>query len=354
MASITQRGPSSFRVLIRRKGEVSICRTFKTRAEAEAFAGASDQPEEVTILQAVEAYRRLRSESRRPIKRGGNEHYMLEHLVRDFGTERVSSLTPERLRVWATERAADGAGGYTLNMELSKLGTVLRYASVSMKTSLPDITREARPLLDHLHLIGQSESRERRLNPGEEERLLALAPKWMGDVVRFALSTAMRRGEIVRLLWSDLDEAKKLVMIRDRKHPRKKIGNHEWIPLLGVSYAVVMAQPRVSDRIFPYSEEKISDTFKLMVDAAEIKDLRFHDLRHEATSRLFDQGYRIEQVAIVTGHKDWRNLRRYTQIRPESLHDSLFAPDRPSKPRPESRPRAARSRAKSESGTASG
>jgi site-specific recombinase XerD len=49
-------------------------------------------------------------------------------------------------------------------------------------------------------------------------------------------------------------------------------------------------------------------------------DLHFHDLRHEATSRLFEQGYQIQEVAIVTGHQSWDMLKRYTQLRPESLH----------------------------------
>lgn len=52
----------------------------------------------------------------------------------------------------------------------------------------------------------------------------------------------------------------------------------------------------------------------------KIEDLRFHDLRHEGTSRLFEAGLSIERVALVTGHKDWRMLRRYTNLKPEDLH----------------------------------
>jgi site-specific recombinase XerD len=54
----------------------------------------------------------------------------------------------------------------------------------------------------------------------------------------------------------------------------------------------------------------------------KIKNLHFHDLRHEATSRLFEAGFSIEQVALVTGHKDWKMLRRYTHLRPEHLHSA--------------------------------
>ncbi|MBL4821255.1 MAG: tyrosine-type recombinase/integrase, partial [Gammaproteobacteria bacterium] len=52
----------------------------------------------------------------------------------------------------------------------------------------------------------------------------------------------------------------------------------------------------------------------------DIEDLHFHDLRHEATSRLFEAGLTIERVALVTGHKDWKMLRRYTHLKPEDLH----------------------------------
>jgi integrase len=73
-------------------------------------------------------------------------------------------------------------------------------------------------------------------------------------------------------------------------------------------------------RIFPYAPDSISTAFRRACRELEIEDLRFHDLRHEATSRLFEAGFTIEQVALVTGHKDWKNLRRYTNLRPEALH----------------------------------
>jgi integrase len=52
----------------------------------------------------------------------------------------------------------------------------------------------------------------------------------------------------------------------------------------------------------------------------KIEDLHFQDLRHEGTSRLFEAGFSIQQVALVTGHKDWKMLRRYTHLKPETLH----------------------------------
>ncbi len=334
MASILQTGPKAWRVQVRRKGHKPITRTFATRREAEAFGRRTEAEIDagrapvltggVTVGTAITAYRELRDASPRPIALQSNEHYMLRHLEDALGEEPVEALTPQRLAAWARTRREEGAGGYTVGMELSKLGTALRFASISLHQVLPDVVAAARPMLTHLQLVGPGSERDRRLAPGEQARLLELAPPWLADVIRFALATAMRRGEIARLAWADLDPVKRLALIRDRKDPRRKVGNDQWVPLLllaGIdAWEVVQRQPRAGALVFPQSPELISDTFRVVCAAASIADLHFHDLRHEATSRLFEAGYSIEQAALVTGHKNWRMLARYTQLRPESLH----------------------------------
>ncbi|WP_323041677.1 tyrosine-type recombinase/integrase [Gemmobacter sp.] len=119
-----------------------------------------------------------------------------------------------------------------------------------------------------------------------------------------------------------------MLLIRDRKDPRRKVGNDQRIPLLSISgydpCALIEEQRQLSggggDRIFPYNGRSVGTAFRRACRNLEIDDLHFHDLRHEATSRLFEAGFTIEQVALVTGHKDWKMLRRYTHIRPENLH----------------------------------
>jgi integrase len=340
MASIVQTGPRAFRVQVRRKGVQAITRTFPTRREAEQFGRRVESDIEagrapalaggVTVADVIDAYRELRDASPRPIRSQSNEHYMLRHLADALGLEHVEALTPKRLAAWARTRRDEGAGGYTIGMELSKLGTALKYSSITLHQALPDVVAAARPMLLHLQLIGPGTERDRRLAPGEETRLLAVAPPWLGDVIRFALASAMRRGEIVRLQWDDLDAAKRLVLIRDRKDPRRKTGNDQWVPLLALAghdaWEIVQRQPRADARIFPLSAEKVTDAFGLVCSVAGIDDLHLHDLRHEATSRLFEAGMSIEQVALVTGHKNWKMLQRYTQLRPESLHRLLPSP----------------------------
>ena len=134
----------------------------------------------------------------------------------------------------------------------------------------------------------------------------------------------MRLDEICRAECRDFDPNNKTLLIRDRKDPRKKSGNSQRIPLLDVSGydAVGIIEERLSfasmgsSRIFPYNGRSVGTAFRRQCRALNIDDLHFHDLRHEGTSRLFEAGFSIEQVSLVTGHKDWKMLRRYTHLKP--------------------------------------
>jgi integrase len=336
VASILQTGPTSWRALIRRKGSKSLCRTFRTRREAERWARHAEAdleagrtvhaPGGATVGDAIDAYRALRDSGQRPIAPSANEHYMLEHLVRDLGDTPVAGLTPQRLAAFARRRADAGAGPYTVGMEVSKLRTALRYAAISLSGAWGDPVGAAKPLLEHLGLVGPGRPRDRRPTPDELAALRAAVPALMRDIIDFAVGSCLRRGEIARLGWADLDTEKRLALIRDRKHPRRKTGNDEWIPLLGEAWDIVQRQPRGDDRVFPVAPEWMSDTFLLGCRVAGIADLHLHDLRHEGISRLFEGGMSIEQVALVSGHRSWSQLRCYTQLKPESLHSRACGP----------------------------
>lgn len=91
------------------------------------------------------------------------------------------------------------------------------------------------------------------------------------------------------------------------------------IPLLAGSFEIAARQPRKKDRIFPTSPTYVSVRFHRYAEALGIQDIVLHDLRHEGISRMFEAGYEIQEVAIVSGHRDWKMLRRYTHIRPSWL-----------------------------------
>jgi integrase len=141
---------------------------------------------------------------------------------------------------------------------------------------------------------------------------------------RFALATGMRQAEICRLEVEDIDRKARTVVIRDRKDPRNKQGNHQTVPLLPDAWAIV--EPLIADRkdgpLLPFRESSVSAAFTRGCKAVKppIVDLHFHDLRHRATAAFFRMGLDIPRVALLTGHKTWAMLRRYTAIKPEDVH----------------------------------
>lgn len=338
MASIIPIG-DKWRAQVRRKGFPKYTRTFSTKAQAQAWArgleadmdrgslpkAAAVAGQRYTVATMVDDYRKLRDASR-PISDTSNEHYMLRTLAAHLGDLDASTLSTDDLLAFAQARQDAGAGPYTINMDISKLGTVMRMVASAKKMNLPDVVQKARPLLTHLKLIGGGGRRERRPTDDELTRILEHMADTYGqvwaDAVQFAVGTTMRRGEITRLRWADLDRKKRLVLIRDRKDPREKQGNDQWVPLLGGMFELVERQPRRDDepRIWPIGDSTLSKYFTWTCQALSIPDLHFHDLRHHGISLLFEQGYRIEQVALVSGHKSWQHLKRYTQLRPEDLH----------------------------------
>jgi integrase len=332
VGSIINRG-GKWRAQVRRKGHKAQCRTFKTKAQAEAWVRQREadidrgviaaDAGDLTVADVIGAYRKLRDQAR-PISDSSNEHYMLKKLEAGLGEKLARALNPDDLIAFAVMRKEDdGAGPYTINMDVSKLGTVLRYGGASLRVALPDVVGAARPLLTHLRLIGGGGKRERRPTEDELPRILAYMDEQHGrkyaEAVAFAAITAMRRGEVCAIQWGDVDEQARVVQVW-RKHPRKgKV--LERVPVLGEAWDILKRQPKGGDTpIFPIHPQTLSKYFRGACASLSIPDLHFHDLRHEGTSRLFEQGYQIQEVALVTGHKDWRHLKRYTNLRPEDLH----------------------------------
>lgn len=175
------------------------------------------------------------------------------------------------------------------------------------------------------NMVHRSEERDRR--PTEKE-LKALDKYFssrdgrasipMQDIMWFAIESARRQAEITELLHSDNVPGHRTGVVRNIKHPRKK-GLNKKFKYTEKAWQIVQRQPVTGDRIFPYNPKSISAAFTRACHMLGIKDLRMHDLRHEATSRLFEAGYTIPQVQMFTLHEDWKILSRYTNLRHEDL-----------------------------------
>jgi len=146
-------------------------------------------------------------------------------------------------------------------------------------------------------------------------------------ICRFALATGMRQDEICSLQVEDVDARRKTVVIRDRKDPQKKEGNDQTVPLLPDAWNIVESAlaGRGEGNLFGVRAASVSTAFTRACQAVEpaIEDLHFHDLRHRATAQFFRMGLDIPQVALLTGHKTWSMLRRYTSIKPEDVHTAV-------------------------------
>ncbi|RAK51304.1 tyrosine-type recombinase/integrase [Phenylobacterium deserti] len=350
MASIRKQKSGRWRVQVRRRGR-TISETFARYSDAKDWAqdterqielGDAPLPSRLSRIRTFGELVDLHMADMKEVGRapGRSKVATLLMLKRELGKEKVAHLDRERLVQFGRERAAAGAGPVTVSMDIGAIRLVLSHAvaihGLPVKVEPVDMARIA---LKRLGLIGKSNERDRRPSDEEIARLIAhfdgnprqVIP--MGRIIKFAVATAMRQEEICRVTWSDLNTRTRMLTIRDRKDPRVKKGNDQRIPLLAVSGYDAMelieeqraCRGNEDDRIFPYCHKSAGTAFRRACRGLAIDDLRFHDLRHEGTSRLFEAGFTIEQVSLVTGHKDWKMLRRYTHLRPEALHGIVAA-----------------------------
>lgn len=347
MATFTQLSSGNWRCQVRRRGRYAA-ETFRRKKDAESWSleverrfdrgeeFASKRPAMArTFGDLIDIHIKDMMEVGKAPRR--SKSYSLDMLKKRLGRVRLRQITREKLIEFGRKRAKQGVGPVTLAADLSYVGTIIAHAAAIHGI---DVSKEpvdlARIALRRLGLVGRGNERERRPTEDElnaiiryvEDNDRQIIP--VGRIIRFAIATAMRQDEICRIKWRDADSRTRTVIIRDRKDPRLKTGNDQRVPLLDVTgfdaWALIEEQRNETNstgRIFPYNGRSVGTAFRRACRALDITDLRFHDLRHEATSRLFEAGLKIEQVALVTGHRDWKMLQRYTNLRPENLHRML-------------------------------
>lgn len=143
---------------------------------------------------------------------------------------------------------------------------------------------------------------------------------YLYPVVRLAIETAMRQGELAGLCWEHVDLRRRIAHLPDTKNNEART-----VPLSSAAVDILRSLPHsVGDEVFSgVTVEAIKRSFARAVRRAGIEDLRFRDLRHEATSRFFERGLNIMEVSAITGHKDLTMLKRYTHLRAEALAKKL-------------------------------
>lgn len=330
MASfVKRRGPGGktvWQARVERKGWSRQYATFDTKADAEKWASviesemarnlfvSRDEAEATTLQEALERYEKEIT----PHKRGAQrERRRIEVWCQHPLSRRsLASIQGKDVSEYIRKRSVAGAGANTIRLELaliSHLYTVARTAWGMPYLANPvSLAKTARPRLPA--------GRNRRLREGEEERLLEAASAAFRPVIRWALATAMRRSEIAALRWEHVN-----IQQRSAHLPETKNGTARTVPLSREAVSILEALPRrIDGSVFGMSANAIECAWKRTRAAAEIEGLTFHDLRHEAISRLFERtDLDAMEIARVSGHKTLAMLSRYTHLRAHHLADRL-------------------------------
>jgi integrase len=317
MATIEKRG-QFWRVKIRRAGLLAQTRTFDNRTQAQQWARSVESEidkgivvdrrtaQRLSLSEVLERYRREVT----PTKRGSaDENLRLKAMAqRPFARIRMSALTSSHLATYRDERLRVVSGA-TVNREFGLLSHAIDTARREWDVYLPTnpCTLVRRP--------PQGRPRSRRLQGDEEQRLLAACRDarniWLAHFVALAIETGMRRGELLAVQWSNVDLERRIAFL-----PVTKNGESRGVPLSSRAIAILRGLPASSNgRVFgELTADALKHSFKRAVRRAGIKGLRLHDLRHEATSRFFEKGLNVMEVASVTGHKTLQMLKRYTHL----------------------------------------
>ena len=339
MASfIPRKGPAGKRVWqahIRRRGYPAQVRTFDTKTEAEAWAAIIEseiargvfvcraEAERTTLAEALGRYEEEISPRKKATTAACERDRIRAWAGSSLSQRSLASIRGKDVADAVRDMEGRGLGANTVRLHLallSHLFNVARTAWGMESLSNPvDLVKGLRPKLP--------QGRNRRLQGDEQARLLESAasyghgrkaPRGAGDIggiINWAIETAMRRGEITAMRWEHVDQRARVLLI-----PETKTGTPRRVPLSTVALAVLDALPRrIDGRVWGMRPDSISQAFERVCKAAGVEGLTFHDLRHEATSRLFEKGLNPMQVAAITGHKTLQMLKRYTHLRAEDL-----------------------------------
>lgn len=351
MATIRKRGELQWQAIVKRKGHPLQSKTWNTRKEAEAWARQIEsemdrgvfvsraEVERTTLHDLIERYRA----EVLPSKRGKHFGPALKVLDVHLGTYSLAALSPKLVAGFRDKRTKAGLSASTVKKEVNLLSKMIDLAGKEWGLPLAanPCSMVSRPV--------EKNARDRRLQPDEERYLLASCGAPVTRLARLALETAARLGELLALRWVDVDLGRRVMLLRGIDGRGTK--NDDAVRAVPLSSAAVSVLDELKDlprsidgRVF--YQWKASDSFsKTWVravaharaaylgdcaaasrepDGAFLVDLRFHDLRHEATSRLFEKGvFDSMEVASITGHKTLQMLKRYTHLRAEDLAKKL-------------------------------
>lgn len=327
MATIRKR-ITGWQVQVRRASHPPISKTFRLKADAEAWARRKESEidgqsgsgdliylRELRVRHLLEKYLEEVTPSK---KSQAQEIGIIRQLLReDFADQPILKLTPAKLSAFRDRRLRQVKPA-TVVRQLAVLQNAFNVAirdwGWALKSNPVESIRKPRVI----------NRRDRRLVADEYERLVSICEKTctpnFKELVILAVETGMRRGELLSVLWGDVAWEARTLRVR-----KSKSGYPRTIPLTLTAVAILSSFKKDDGQIFEVSENAARLAWGRVVKRAGIKNLRFHDLRHEAISRFFEMGLSVPEVALISGHRDYRMLMRYTHLRAEVVGKRLEA-----------------------------
>ena len=323
MATVVQRESGRWQAKVRRHGQSALSRTFARQADAEAWARKieseqergtwrdSSEAERTTLLAALDRYaREITPRKRAQASERSNLRILREERIAGQALARIGSQDVAAVRD-AWQRA--GLKPASIKRRMVTLAHVFTVAA--REWGMVALTNPVRAV----RLEPENNARERRVSEAEIEAICAATGSTeLASLIRLAVETAMRRGELCALRWEHVD-----LRACTAHLPHTKNGHARDVPLTRRAVEVLRTLPhRLDGRVFSMHPDLITQAFERAARRAGIENVRIHDLRHEATSRLADK-LQAHELAKVTGHRDMRMVLRYYHPRATDLAKKL-------------------------------
>ncbi|HGP0242040.1 TPA: site-specific integrase [Pseudomonas aeruginosa] len=347
MATIVKTPAGTWKAVIRKTGWPTNAKTFRTKRDAEDWSRRTEDEmvrgvyiqrsgsERLTLEKALQRYLREITPTKKPTTQRA-ETTKAKQLINGLGKYSLAALSAEVIADYRDKRLStfttrgQPTSNNTVRLELALLSHLFTVAIQEWGLGLT-----FNPVLN-IRKPSPGEGRDRRLTADEERKLIAAVKKhsnpMLNWIVRIALETGMRSSEITTLRCGQVDVARRIVRLLDTKNTQPRT-----VPLTTDATAAFREalanpiRPLDSDLVFfgepgkdgkrrPYNFNKVWLDIKKNLGLA---DFRFHDLRHEAVSRLVEGGLSDQKVAAISGHRSMQMLRRYTHLRAEDLVNEL-------------------------------
>jgi integrase len=337
MATFVKTGAGNWKAIIRRLGWPTSTKTFRTKRDAEDWARRTEEEmvrgvyirrteqERTTVAEALDRYEREVVPLKKPSTQS-REGSRIREVRAFFGSYSLAAVTPQLVAKFRDMRLAQGKANNTVRLELALLGHLFTVAIKEWHTGLPynPVANVRKP--------SPGPGRDRRLCGEEQTQLMAVIAEHSNPMLRWivtlAIETGMRRSEILGLERGNVDLERRVVRLSNTKNNsartvpltikatqllREALAN----PIRPLDTRLVFfGEPGRDGVRRPYEFLKKWQTVRRQLG---LSDLRFHDLRHEAVSRLVELGLSDQEVASISGHKSMQMLRRYTHLRAEDL-----------------------------------